>query len=159
MIPAHAKRIDDARRLLQARVDRRAPADMIDRARRNLAEAIAATDAQAPAQAAARRGWWGEFWRGEVGSPLPVWQPGTLGPIGKTGGVIGAVVGGGAVGLLASRLLHSETGKYAAIAGARARLQGREDVLRTFWASPDMHLIVCPLNLLAFRQRSGRRDD
>ena len=156
MTQAQAKRIDDARRLLQARIDRRAPDDMIERARRDLAEAIAAANAPAQAQSAVRRG---EFWQGEVGSPLPVWQPGTLGPIGKTGGVIGAVVGGGAVGLLASRLLHSETGKYAAIAGARARLQGREDVLRTFWASPDMHLIVCPLNLLAFRQRFGRRDD
>jgi hypothetical protein len=112
--PAQAKRIDDARRLLQARIDRRAPDDMIERARRDLAEAIEAANASAQPLARVRGGWWREFWQGEVGSPLPVWQPGTLGPIGKTGGVIGAVVGGAAVGLVASRLLHSETGKYAA---------------------------------------------
>ena len=120
MTPEQAKRIDDARRLLQARIDRRAPADMIERARRDLAEALEAANAPAQPQAAVRGGWWGEFWQGEVGSPLPVWQPGTLGPIGKTGGVIGAVVGGVALGLVASRLLHSQTGKYA----ARSLLRG-----------------------------------
>ena len=75
MTPAQAKRIDDARRLLQARIDRRAPAVMIDRARRDLAEAIAAANAPMRAQAPLRGGWWGEFWQGEVGCPLPVSQP------------------------------------------------------------------------------------
>lgn len=114
MTPAQAKRIDDARRLLRARIDRRAPADMIERARCDLAEALEAANAPVQPQATASRGWWREFWQGEVGSPLPVWQPGTLGPIGKTGGVIGAVVGGVALGLVGSRLLHSQTGRYAA---------------------------------------------
>jgi hypothetical protein len=62
--PAQAKRIDDARRLLQARIDRRAPDDMIERARRDLAEALEAANAPAQARAARRGGWWGEFLAG-----------------------------------------------------------------------------------------------
>ena len=50
MTPAQAKRIDDARRLLQARIDRRAPDDMIERARRDFAEAIEAANASASAR-------------------------------------------------------------------------------------------------------------
>lgn len=132
MTPEQAKRIDDARRLLQARIDRRAPAEMIDRARRDLAQALEAAKANAQPQATARGGWWDEFWQGEVGSPLPDWQPTTLGPIGKTAavaeegrysleegivklmpwvvGVPAAVV----VGLVLGKALHSKAGRYMA---------------------------------------------
>ena len=130
MTPAQAKRIDEAGRLLQSRIDRRAPDDMIQRARRDLAEAIAAANGPEQPQAAVSRGWWGEFWQGEVGSPLPVWQPGTLGPIGKTAavaeerhysveegfakllpwvvGVPAAVVGG----LVLGKAVHSKAGRH-----------------------------------------------
>ena len=103
---------------------------MIERARSDLPEAIEAANAPAHAQPAVKRGWWGEFWQGEVGNPLPVWQPTTLGPIGKTApvaeeghysleegfaklmpwvvGVPAAVVGG----LVLGKAVHSKAGRY-----------------------------------------------
>ena len=114
MTPAQAKRIGDARRLLQARIDRRAPADMIAGARRQLEEAIAAANAPAQPQAASRRGWWHEFWEGEVGSPLPVREPG------KSTAVVGKVVVAIAAGAIVGCFLRTETGKYAAKSLLRA---------------------------------------
>ena len=107
MTPAQAKRIDDARRLLQARIDRRAPADMIKRAKRDLEEAMAAANAPAQPQAARKRGWWHEFWEGEVGSPLPAREPG------KAVAAVGKVLVAIAVGAIVGCFLRTETGKYA----------------------------------------------
>jgi hypothetical protein len=51
MTPAQAQKIADAERLLASRIARKAPEDMIARARRDLAEALAAAQA-GPSQAA-----------------------------------------------------------------------------------------------------------
>ena len=112
--------IDDARRLLAARIARRAPADMIERAKRDLAEATAAANAPAQPQAAGRGGWWHEFWQGEVGSPLPAREPGAPGPGRKTAAVVGQVVVAITAGAIVGHLLRTETGKYAAKSLMRA---------------------------------------
>jgi hypothetical protein len=105
--PAQMRRVEDSRRLLQARIDRRGPADMIKRAKRDLEEAIAAANAPAQPQAARRRGWWREFWEGEVGSPLPAREPG------KTAAVVGQVIVAITAGAILGCFLRTETGKYA----------------------------------------------
>ena len=106
------RRIADARRLLEARTARRAPADMIENVRRELAE-LEAISAGAQPIPALTGGWWREFWNGQVGSPLPRRRPGERGLIGKLGLFLVWILVGAVVGVAMGSFLRIGAGQFA----------------------------------------------
>ena len=107
------KRIADVRRLLEARIARRAPEWMIENVRRELQwleEMLTGGAQQVPAVTG---GWWHAFWSGEVGSPLPQRKLGERGVVKTVALFVAQVVIGVIVGIVLGQLLRTSAGQYA----------------------------------------------